>query len=81
MPDAGKAIRKLARSGDLARLGDGDIMPIAPFEHIDAFTHASLMALGREAGLAPRTFLKNLARPIYRHAWPKSTFVYFARPA
>jgi len=99
VPDAARAIRKLAASGDFSRLGDGDIMPIAPFEHINAFTHASLTALGREAGLAPvrpslrklynssagwlapRSFLKNLARPIYRHVWPKSTFVYFARPA
>ncbi len=99
VPDAGKAIRKLAGSGDFARLDDGDIMPIAPFEHINAFTHASLSALGREAGLevlrpslrmlyncssgwlAPKSFLKNLARPVYRHVYPKSTFVYFARPS
>lgn len=99
VPDAGKAIRKLAAGGDFARLSHSDIMPIAPFEHINAFTYESLAALGREAGLAPvrpslrklynassgwlapRSCLKTLARPIYRHLYPKSTFVYFTRPA
>lgn len=98
VPNCEKSIRKLVGSGDFSRLDDGDIMAIAPFEHINAFTYASLSALGREAGLRPlrpslrklynsssgwmepKSALKTLARPIYRHLYPKSTFVYFARP-
>lgn len=99
VPDAGRAIRKLLDAKTFAALGKDDIMPIAPIEHINAFTHASLVAMGREAGLAllrpslrklynassgwmePKAALKALARPLYRHVYPKSTFVYFARPA
>lgn len=98
VPDAGKAIRKLLGAKSFAALGKDDIMPIAPFEHINAFTYDSLVAMGREAGLAPirpslrklyngssgwmqpKSALKTLARPLYRHVYPKSTFVYFASP-
>lgn len=99
VPDAAKAIRKLLGARGFAALDKDDIMPIAPFEHINAFTHASLVAMGRQAGLAPlrpslrklyngssgwlepKAALKTLARPLYRHVYPKSTFIYFARPA
>ena len=98
VPDAAKSIRKLLGAKTFAALSDGDIMPIAPFEHINAFTYDSLVAMGKEAGLAPlrpalrklynscsgwmepKAALKALARPLYRHVYPKSTFVYFVRP-
>lgn len=99
VPNSAKSIRKLLGARDFSRLSDGDIMAIAPFEHINAFTCDSLDALGREAGLRlfrpslrklynsssgwmePKGALRTLARPIYRHLYPKSTFVYFMRPA
>jgi 2-polyprenyl-3-methyl-5-hydroxy-6-metoxy-1,4-benzoquinol methylase len=99
VPNSAKSIRKLLGAGNFAALDAGEIMPIAPFEHINAFTVDSLTALGREAGLVPlrpslrklyhassgwmepKSALKTLARPVYRHLYPKSTFVYFARPA
>ncbi|MGI4843164.1 MAG: class I SAM-dependent methyltransferase [Janthinobacterium lividum] len=99
VPNCAKSIRKLLGARNFGALSAGDIMPIAPFEHINAFSYDSLCALGREAGLVPlrpslrklynassgwmeaKTALKTLARPVYRHLYPKSTFVYFARPA
>lgn len=99
VPNSAKSIRKLLGTKNFAALDAGDIMAIAPFEHINAFTCDSLSALGREAGLVPlrpslrklynassgwmepKSALKILARPVYRHLYPKSTFVYFARPA
>ncbi|SFD71074.1 class I SAM-dependent methyltransferase [Massilia yuzhufengensis] len=99
VPDAAHSLRKLLGARSFAALGEADIMPIAPFEHVNAFTHASLAALGRGAGLAllrpslrklynsssgwmnPKSALKTLARPVYRHIYPRSTFIYFARPA
>lgn len=99
VPNSARSIGKLLRSKDFGALSEGDIMAIAPFEHINAFTYDSLCALGREAGLVPlrpslrklynassgwmepKSALKTLARPVYRHLYPKSTFVYFARPA
>lgn len=99
VPNSAKSIRKLLGTKNFGALDSSDIMAIAPFEHINAFTHDSLSALGREAGLvpmrpslrklynassgwmAPKSALKTLARPVYRHLYPKSTFVYFARPA
>ncbi|RZA36251.1 MAG: class I SAM-dependent methyltransferase [Lysobacteraceae bacterium] len=99
VPNAARSIRKLLGARDFAALSEDDIMAIAPFEHINAFTVDSLSALGREAGLVPlrpslrklynassgwmepKSALKTLARPVYRHLYPKSTFVYFARPA
>lgn len=99
VPDAAKSIRKLLGTGNFGALSAGDIMPIAPFEHVNAFTYASLSALGREAGLLPlrpslrklynassgwmqpKSALRSLLRPVYRHLYPKSTFVYFCRPA
>ncbi len=99
VPNAAKAIGKLLGAKTFAALGKDDIMPVAPFEHINAFTYASLVAMGKEAGLAPlrpslrtlynsssgwlepRAALKRLARPLYRHVYPKTTFVYFVRPA
>lgn len=98
VPDCARAIRKLRRAGAFAGLSDEDIMPIAPFEHINSFTHDSLVVVGREAGLAPlraslralynsssgwmepKAALKALARPLYRHVYPKTSFVYFVRP-
>jgi len=98
VPNAAKSLRKLLGAKDFGVLSEGDIMAIAPFEHINAFTYDSLTALGREAGLVPlrpslrklynassgwmepKSALKTLARPVYRHLYPKSTFVYFARP-
>lgn len=98
VPDCDRAIRKLRRAGAFAGLSDEDIMPIAPFEHINSFTHDSLVAVGREAGLAPlrpslralynsssgwmepTAALKALARPLYRHVYPKTSFVYFVQP-
>lgn len=99
VPNSARSIRKLLGTKDFGALSEGDIMPIAPFEHINAFTCDSLAALGREAGLVPlrpslrklynassgwmepKSALKTLARPVYRHLYPKSTFIYFARPA
>ena len=99
VPNSAKSLRKLLGARNFASLSEGEIMPIAPFEHINAFTYDSLTALGREAGLVPlrpslrklynsssgwmepKSALKTLARPVYRHLYPKSTFVYFARPA
>lgn len=98
VPNSAKSIRKLLDAKNFAALSEGEIMAIAPFEHINAFTYDSLTALGREAGLVPlrpslrklyncssgwmepKSALKTLARPVYRHLYPKSTFVYFARP-
>ncbi|QOY92674.1 methyltransferase domain-containing protein [Massilia sp. UMI-21] len=98
VPDSAKSLRKLLGAQDFAALSDSDIMPIAPFEHINAFTYDSLIALGRAAGLvplrpslrklyncssgwmAPKSALKSLVRPVYRHLYPKSTFVYFGHP-
>lgn len=99
VPNSAKSIRKLLGTRNFGALSADDIMAIAPFEHINAFTCDSLSALGREAGLLPlrpslrklynassgwmepKAALKTLARPVYRHLYPKSTFVYFARPA
>lgn len=99
VPNSAKSIRKLLGARDFGALSPEDIMAIAPFEHINAFTCDSLNALGREAGLVPlrpslrklynassgwmepKSALKTLARPVYRHLYPKSTFVYFVRPA
>lgn len=99
VPNAAKSIRKLLGTKTFSALSDDDIMPIAPFEHVNAFTYDSLAALAREAGLAPlrpslrklynsssgwmepKSALKVLVRPIYRHVYPKSTFAYFMRPA
>ena len=47
------AIRKLRRAGTFAGVSDEGTMPIAPFEHSNSFTHDSLVAVGRDAGLAP----------------------------
>ena len=98
VPDAARSIGKLLGAKSFAALSADDIMPIAPFEHINSFTYDSLVAMGRQAGLAPlrpslralyngssgwlepKAALKRLARPIYRHVYPKSTFVYFVRP-
>lgn len=99
VPNAEKSIRKLLGTRSFSALSDDDIMAIAPFEHINAFTPASLEALAKEAGLSlvrpslrqlynssaawmePRAALRALARPVYRHVYPKSTFMYFSRPA
>jgi hypothetical protein len=99
VPDCAKSIRKLLGSRDFGALSAGDIMPIAPFEHVNAFTCASLSALGRKAGLLPlrpslrklynassgwmqpKSALRSLMRPAYRHLYPKSSFVDFSRAA
>ena len=99
VPDSARSIRRLLGARDFGALSRGEIMAIAPFEHINAFTYDSLCALGREAGLRPLrpslrklynassgwmepiSALKTLARPVYRHLYPKSTFVYFVRPS
>lgn len=38
-----------------------------------------LLYNGSSGWLEPRQGLKNLLRPIYRHIYPKSTFIYFSR--
>ncbi|HTZ00602.1 MAG TPA: hypothetical protein VMB75_12240, partial [Rhodocyclaceae bacterium] len=38
-----------------------------------------LLYNGSSGWVDPRQAAKNLLRPIYRHIFPKSTFVYFAR--
>ena len=99
VPNAEKSIRKLLHVKGFSGLTDADIMAIAPFEHINAFTPGSLAALGKEAGLRPvrprlrklynssaawmepKAALRALLRPVYRHIYPKSTFMYFTRPA
>lgn len=97
VPNAEKSIRKLLAATSFSGLRNADIMAIAPFEHINAFTPGSLAALGKEAGLhlvrpplrklynssaawmEPKAALRTLVRPVYRHIYPKSTFMYFAR--
>lgn len=49
------------------------LTPIRP--HIRTLYSAS------SGWLQPKQAMKNLLRPIYRHVYPKSTFVYFARAA
>lgn len=98
VPNAAKSIRRLLGKKTFSALSDDDIMPIAPFEHVNSFTYDSLAAMAREAGLSPlrpslrklynsssgwmepKSALKVLVRPIYRHVYPKSTFAYFVRP-
>lgn len=97
VPDAVASLKKIEGGQSFASLSAKDKMPIAPLEHINAFSHASLVAFGKAAGLRPvrpsfyRLYnsasgllqLKNLARvlarPVYRHVFPRNTFVYFER--
>lgn len=98
VPDAAQSLRKLHRVRNFSSLTAGDIMAIAPFEHVNSFTHRSLMALGAAAALQPlrmplrklynassgwlepKNAARQLLRPIYRHVYPRSTFLYFVRP-
>lgn len=97
VPDARKLeamLTELSRGGDWSPAA---IMPIAPLEHINAFDHRALVAMGESVGLeatrpalgamlnassgwfSPRGFAKNIARPVFRHVYPKSTYVFFRR--
>lgn len=97
VPNAVAALKKIGQGQRFGALSAGDQMPIAPLEHINAFSHPSLVAFGKAAGLKPilpgfyrlynsasgmlqpRNLARVLARPVYRHLFPRSTFVYFER--
>ncbi|WP_291913212.1 class I SAM-dependent methyltransferase [Accumulibacter sp.] len=51
VPDSSRSLRKLASNPDFSSLSRDEIMPIAPLEHINSFTHKSLVALAHTAGL------------------------------
>jgi hypothetical protein len=97
VPDAAAALKKISQGKNFGALSAGDQMPIAPLEHINAFSHDSLVAFGKEFGLKPlhpsfyrlynsasgmlqfKNLARVLARPVYRHVFPQTTFVYFVR--
>jgi hypothetical protein len=97
VPDAGLSLKKLAQRADFGALSPDQQMPIAPLEHINAFTHDSLVAFAATLGLKPlrpgflklynsasglldpKNLARVIARPVYRHVFPRSTFVYFVR--
>ena len=97
VPDAAASLRKIRQGGDFGALSAQQQMPIAPLEHINSFSHESLIAFGKEFGLKPlhpsfyrlynsasgllqfKNLARALARPVYRHIFPRSTFVYFVR--
>lgn len=97
VPNAASALKKISQGGKFGALSTDDQMPIAPLEHINAFTHDSLVAFGKEFGLKPlrppllrlynsasgllqpRNLARVMARPVYRHIFPRTTFVYFVR--
>jgi 2-polyprenyl-3-methyl-5-hydroxy-6-metoxy-1,4-benzoquinol methylase len=81
VPDSASSLRKIERARDFSRLSKDDIMAIAPFEHINSFTHRSLVALGASAGLVP---LRMPLRKLYNAAsgWfePKNAVRMLLRP-
>ena len=95
VPDAGLALKKIGQGAKFGTLSPDEQMPIAPLEHINAFSYDSLVSFGQALGLAPlrpsfyqlyngasgllqvKNLLRVLARPVYRHVFPRSTFVYF----
>jgi hypothetical protein len=97
VPDAAAALKKIGQGKNFGALSAGDQMPIAPLEHINAFSHDSLVAFGKEFGLKPlhpsfyrlynsasgmlqpKNLARVLVRPVYRHVFPQTTFVYFVR--
>ena len=97
VPDAAAALKKISQGKNFGALSAGDQMPIAPLEHINAFSHDSLVAFGKEFGLKPlhpsfyrlynsasgmlqfKNLARVLARPVYRHLFPRTTFVYFVQ--
>ncbi len=97
VPDAVASLKKITRGQNFGALSAWDKMSIAPLEHINAFSHQSLVAFGKAAGLQPikpsfyrlyngasgllqpRSLFRVLARPVYRHIFPRNTFVYFER--
>jgi SAM-dependent methyltransferase len=97
VPDAAASLGALRKSREFGALTPAQQMPIAPLEHVNSFSHASLVAFARTLGLAPvrpnfyrlynsasgllqpRQLLRVLARPVYRHVYPRSTFQYFRR--
>lgn len=99
VPNAKSAIRKITAQKSISHLSKEELMTVAPLEHINAFEHKSLVALGKEVGLtplkpslyklynscsglmSPKNAGRLFARQIYRHVYPKSTFIYFVRKA
>ncbi|MEO8389356.1 MAG: methyltransferase domain-containing protein [Polaromonas sp.] len=97
VPNAAAALKKISKGKDFGALSASDQMPIAPLEHINAFSHESLVAFGKEFGLKPLqpnlyrlynsasgllqpvNLARVIARPVYRHIFPRTTFVYFVR--
>lgn len=97
VPNAAAVLKKISQGKRFGALPAEDQMPIAPLEHINAFTHESLAAFGKEFGLKPlrpslyrlynsasgllqaRNLARVIARPVYRHIFPRTTFVYFVR--
>jgi len=97
VPDAAGALKKISHGKNFGALSANDQMPIAPLEHINAFSHESLVAFAKELGLKPlrpslyrlfnsasgllqpRNLAREIARPVYRHIFPRTTFVYFVR--
>lgn len=97
VPNAASVLKKISQGKRFGTLSADDQMPIAPLEHVNAFTHDSLVAFGKEFGLKPlrpnllrlynsasgllqaRNLARVIARPVYRHIFPRTTFVYFVR--
>jgi transcription elongation factor Elf1 len=97
VPNAAAAVKKISHGKSFGALSAGDQMPIAPLEHINAFSHDSLVAFAKELGLKPlrpslyrlynsasgllqpKSLARAIARPMYRHIFPRTTFVYFVR--
>ena len=97
VPNASGSLKKVRNGNRFGSLSADDQMSIAPLEHINSFTHDSLVAFGKTLGLKPmrpsfyqlyncasgmlqpKNFARIFARPIYRHVYPRSTFVYFER--
>lgn len=63
VPNARGALRKIAAGAGFERLGPDEIMPIAPLEHINAFTPESLRRFAERAGL---TALRPPLTALYR---------------
>jgi hypothetical protein len=97
VPNAAAALKKIGQGKNFGALSPDDQMPIAPLEHINAFSHESLVAFGKEFGLKPlrpklyrlynsasgllqpKNLARVIARPVYRHIFPGTTFIYFVR--
>ena len=79
------------------KISRNDIMPLSPLEHVNTFTHDSLVRFAKKHNLelvrpnliqlynaqvgwfSLKQFLFNFLRPVYRHYFPKTTYLYLRK--